>query len=80
MRGEYKVLLPEGNECQLARSPRGKYAQGLKRHWDILINLCKSLKKNKIPYEVEYFLRVEEPYALIFAGKAVRQMELLKAA
>lgn len=83
MRGEYKVLIPfepKGPGYASRHSPTGKEAHEWKRHWDNLLAICKNLKKASIPYEVEYYLRVPAPYAVILAGDAVKQMELAVAA
>lgn len=81
MWGQYKVLLPF-YEPKWNENPKGKVALAHRRNWKNLLSVCKNLKRNKLPYEVEYHLGAEVPYALIFAGKAVRQrvLEFAKAA
>lgn len=73
--GEYKLLLPF-YEPKWNENPKGKVAIAFRKNWKNLLFLCKNLKKNKIAYEVEYHFGAETPYALIFAGKAVRQQSL----
>jgi len=68
--GEYTILLPEFPEWINRYAPKGEQARRHRRHWKILISICKDLKKNKAAYEVEYFLDAATPYAKIkFAYK-----------
>jgi hypothetical protein len=76
MWGEYKILLPFYEQKAWHENPKGGRAIAHRRNWKNLISTCKNLKRNKIPYEVEYHLGAKVPYALIFAGKAVRQQNL----
>ncbi len=75
MYGEYKINLPLEPKHSWG-SAKGKHAIAWRRYWKNLIQICKSFKKNEIPYEVEYHFGAEAPYALIFAGKAVRQQTI----
>lgn len=76
MYGEYKFLLPFYEPISWHENPKGKRAVANRRNWKNLIYICKSLKRNKIPYEVDYHFGAEVPYALVYAGKAVRQQVL----
>lgn len=80
MNGEYTITIPlEDTKTMPRMSPRGKHAVAWRRHWHNLLAICKSLKKSKIRYEVEFHFGAEIPYARVFAGAACRQM-LLKVA
>jgi hypothetical protein len=81
MNGEYKITIPlEDTKTKPWGSPRGKDAVAWRRHWHNLLVICKSLRKSKIRYEVEFHFGAEIPYALVFAGDACRQALLPIAA
>jgi hypothetical protein len=79
MNGEYKITIPFEDTKTKWGSPRGKHAIAWRRHWHNLIAICKSLKKSKIQYEVDFHFGAEIPYAMVFAGASCRQALLIAA-
>jgi hypothetical protein len=67
MSGEYKINLPM--EPGVWLTPKSKYARAWRRHWHILLFICKSLTRSKIDYKVTYHFDDSCPYALILSGR-----------
>lgn len=83
MRGQYKVFIPLEQEQYFGRpkgSPKGKWAAAWQSKWQRFLNVCKSLQKSGVRYEVYFHLAAEPAYAEILAGAACRQHELFQEA